>query len=285
MSLIWDAPKALFTLPATGHEVRIYGVLFALGAWLAWLLVRKNLISLFVAKGEELLQAKDRATKLLDKLTWISVVSLVMGARLFHLVFYDFDYLVYDPFSIFRFWEPGLASHGGTIGLFIGILIYWRRYKEQFLGATFLDFLDKFAPPVAITAAFIRFGNFFNQEILGTATDLPWGVTFLHPVDGGPIISRHPVQLYEGFFYLAVYFFLRKIVSKQSGYISGLFFVLVFGGRIFLEIFKDSQDGIFDGAFLSTGQLLSVPLVLLGLVFMFKGSFWPTKRLKDHVRP
>ncbi len=283
MSLIWDAPKALFTFPATGHEVRIYGVLFALGAWFAWLLIRKNFISLFLEKGEQLNKAKERSTKLLDKLTWISVLSLVVGARLFHLLFYDFDYFINDPLSLFRIWEPGLASHGGTIGLLAGVALFWKTYQDQFLGASFLQFLDRFAPPTAITAAFIRFGNLFNQEILGTPTDMPWGVTFLHPVDGGPIVPRHPVQLYEGLFYLACFFILRKMVSKTPGFVSGLFFVLIFGGRIVLEIFKDSQEGVFDGAFLSTGQLLSVPLVLLGIFLMFRKSFWPTKRPANHA--
>ena len=275
--IIWDPPKALFTFPATGHEVRIYGVLFALGAGFAWFLIRKNFISLFQSKGEPLPKARERANKLLDTLTWISVLSLVVGARLFHLVFYDFDYFVQDPLSLFRFWEPGLASHGGTLGLLLGVTLFWKKTKDQFLGATFLEFLDRFSPPTAITGAFIRFGNFFNQEILGTPTDMPWGVTFLHPVDGGPIVPRHPVQLYEGFFYLACFFILSKITPKKPGFVSGLFFVLIFGGRMVLEMFKDSQSGVFDGSAFSTGQLLSIPLILFGLYLMLRTK--PVKKV------
>jgi prolipoprotein diacylglyceryl transferase len=270
MSFVWDPPKNLLELP-TGQEIRLYGVLFALGAWIAWMLIRKGLKSLFMEKGEAQVAAKLRATKLLDKLTWLAVVLIVFGARFIHLLFYDREYFFYDPLSIFRIWEAGLASHGGTLGGFMAVTLFWTRCRDKFLGASFLEFFDRFLPPIAITATFIRLGNFFNQEILGSPTSLPWGITFLHPVDGGEIVARHPVQLYEAIFYFATFFILKFVArkSRQPGFISGLFFLLVFGGRSFLELWKDSQNGLFDGAYLSTGQLLSLPLILFGIFLMF----------------
>ena len=92
-------------------------------------------------KGEAEAPAKQRATKLLDKLTWLAIILIVLGARFIHLLFYDREYFFYDPLSLFRIWEPGLASHGGTLGGFIAVGLFWARCRDKFLGASFLGIL------------------------------------------------------------------------------------------------------------------------------------------------
>lgn len=256
---VWDPSPILFTLPYVERDVRIYGLLFALGFVCGYYILRRSLSNLF--------NDREKGRKVADQLTSYSVVGCIVGARLGHMLFYDWNYFIHNPLRVFAFWESGLASHGGALGVLIAFLIYWKRSK---LPLSFLKFFDLFVVPVALVGFFIRMGNFFNQEILGNATSMPWGIIFGSAIDGGNDFPRHPVQLYEALFYLGIFCLLYRLKKKPEGFTSGLFLVLVFSSRFFLEFLKSSQGGIFDDFVLQTGQILSLPFITWGIYLMMK---------------
>lgn len=210
-----------------------------------------------------------------DRLIWWFVLGTVVGARLGHVLFYNWSYYQNHLIEILKIWEGGLASHGGTVGILIAIYYYTRRTKRQFPELDFLSLLDLLAIPVSFGVIFIRIGNFVNQEILGTASSLPWSVTFGHPLDGEPAISRHPVQLYEAAAYFLTFILLTTLWKLRKGqwgkgFMVGLLFVCVYGSRFFLEFFKAPQGTSIplDG-FLEMGQLLSLPFIILGVALIY----------------
>lgn len=134
--------------------------------------------------------------------------------------------------------------------------------------------MDVLVIPTAVVATFIRIANFFNQEILGSETTLPWGIIFGHPSDGSNVVPRHPVQLYEAMAYFGTFVVLYSIWKKwgtalKPGILSGVFFVLVFGSRFFIEFLKTDQVSWLDHTSLHMGQMLSIPFVILGLCLIF----------------
>ncbi|MBS0625019.1 MAG: prolipoprotein diacylglyceryl transferase [Verrucomicrobia bacterium] len=209
-----------------------------------------------------------------DRVTVYMVVSTVIGARLGHFLFYErpSDYLA-NPIEIFRVWEGGLASHGAAIGIVAGMLLFSYRYRTE--GLNWIRLLDYVCVPTAFAGGCIRLGNFINQEIVGTPTDLPWAVLFAHPLDHSLAVPRHPVQLYESLFYFAVFFLLWRLSYKPvfllaKGRLIGLFLVLVFGFRFFIEFIKTEQSFLLSrSSELTMGQILSLPAVLAGLFFLF----------------
>lgn len=218
---------------------------------------------------------------LADKLCWFIVGGTIIGARLGAVFFYDWDYFSQHPEEIFKIWHGGLASHGGTLGVLAALFlffIYTRKYIPQL---SFLRLLDFVAIPSAITACFIRLGNFMNQEILGTPTTLPWGIIFGHPRDNSPLIPRHPVQLYEAIAYFFIFIFLwkkwkqEKESAAKPGEIVGLLFILVFSSRFILEFWKETQESIISHSyFLQMGQILSIPFIFLGFFFFWNEKFF-----------
>lgn len=233
---------------------------------------RKTLEKMF---PQTLFPAAHTSRLLLDSLSWYIVIGTILGARLGHAIFYDWEYYLTHPFSIFRIWEGGLASHGGAIGILIALgFFYSCRIKKNLPEVSFLSFLDIFVIPVPLAGAFIRIGNFINQEIVGTPSSLPWAVLFGHPLEGGERIPRHPVQLYEALAYVGIFIaalciwrFYRK--SLNPGFLSGFVIALIFIFRFFLEFFKASQESLFSDGFLEAGQYLSLPFILLGLFLLF----------------
>lgn len=285
MAIFWDPPSTLFTIPYLNHPVRIYGALFALGFLVGYLLIQKAIKRYLIASGVEEKAAVLTGKKLSDRVTWMSVAAGVLGARLGHVLFYDLDLILRYPHKILSTWEGGLASHGGAIGLLIMLPLFWYWSKKELKNITFLGWFDLFVVPVALVAVFIRIGNFFNQEILGTFTDAPWGVIFSHAVDRLAPLPRHPAQLYEAFAYLITFFTLTWASKKshKDGLIVGLFFLMVFGSRFIVEFWKSGEGGIFDDSFLQTGQLLSIPFILAGLYFTL-GNRGP-KQLGHREKP
>jgi prolipoprotein diacylglyceryl transferase len=238
-------------------SLRWYGLLFALGFLLGLFIVRR----MFLAEGAP--------EEWLDKCFMYIVIGTVVGARLGHVFFYDWDYYSQHLSEIPQIWKGGLASHGGAMGVVIAMWIFSKNISKKPL----LWILDKIAVPTALVGCFIRLGNLMNSEILGKPFDSDWAFIFTRVSD----VPRHPAQLYESISYFLTFFLLYYVYwytekRNKLGYILGLFFVLVFGARFFIENFKASQGG-FETAFgdaLSTGQLLSIPFVLVGLFLMFR---------------
>lgn len=238
-------------------SLRWYGLLFASAFLFGMMIVRR----MFVHEGHP--------EEWLDKIFMYMVIGTVLGARLGHVFFYDWDYYSQHLSEIPQVWRGGLASHGGAMGIIIALWIFSRNISKKSL----LWVLDKVAVPTALGGFFIRMGNLMNSEIIGKPSDAPWAFVFKHIDD----VARHPAQLYEALAYLASFAVLMFVYwktdkSKKEGYVLGLFFVLVFGFRLFIEQFKRSQGGFEEalGNVMSTGQWLSIPFIAVGLYLMFR---------------
>lgn len=265
--LTWDPNPALFnfSLPLLNRPILWYGFFFALGFFLGYQVLLRVLRSYFDFDRENL-------SKFAEKLAIYVALGAVIGARLGDVLFYqNLSSFLNDPLSLIAIWEGGLASHGGAIGMLFAIALFARHVKIPFF-----QVVDFVVIPTAIAGSCIRIGNFFNQEILGIPTTLPWAVLFLHPADGGSIVPRHPAQLYEAIFYLFIFFLLFSIrknpyFSKQVGRLTGLFLVLIFSFRFLIEFLKVEQSSsISSSSPLTMGQWLSIPFILLGLVLLWK---------------
>lgn len=275
--LHWDPPREIFNIPYVNHPITWYGVLFALGFFLGAFVVR------YLAKRHFLLYSRDsteedakkRAAFLTDTIIWFLVIGVVVGARLGHVLFYGWPYFKSHPIEILKVWEGGLASHGGVIGIIFSVMIYSFWIRKKIPEISFFLLIDVLAIPAALVGGFIRIGNFINQEIIGTVSFAPWAVVFESPLNGAPSLPRHPVQLYEAAFYLIIFvllFFLwvKKERTLREGVISGLFLFLVFTFRFFIEFYKVPQSLFFNSnsTGLLMGQYLSVPFIIIGILFM-----------------
>jgi prolipoprotein diacylglyceryl transferase len=204
--------------------------------------------------------------KSLDNLTTYLIVATVVGARLGHCLFYEPEKYLADPIEILKVWEGGLASHGAAIGVIIALWLYSRKTKQAFLWT-----IDRVVILAALAGTFIRLGNLMNSEIFGYQTDVPWAFVFKLVDD----VPRHPTQLYEALSYLTIFFFLLHLYYKQykvlkPGFLLGLFLILVFSARFFIEFLKEPQVGFETNMMLDMGQWLSIPFVLLGLFLLFR---------------
>jgi prolipoprotein diacylglyceryl transferase len=247
-SVFWDASPEFFSIGP--FHIRWYGLLFALGFAVGY----QILWWIFKNEGHN--------QKQLDTLTIYMVVGTVIGARLGHCFFYDPAYYLSDPVKILMIWEGGLASHGAAIGITAALLLYLRRQKDM----TFLWISDRLVITIALAACFIRIGNFMNSEILGEPSNLPWAVVFAR----FDAIARHPAQLYEAICYLAIFFFLLFYYKKHKeatpkGFLLGMFLLLVFTARFFIEFVKLQQAGFDPPLGLQMGQWLSIPFVITGI--------------------
>jgi prolipoprotein diacylglyceryl transferase len=258
----WKTNPEIFTLG--NFALRYYSLLFGI----AFLLGYYIFVYFF--------NTEKKNPEHLDPLLMYMFLSVVIGARLGHCLFYEPQYYLANPLEILMPWKGGLASHGALIGIFTGMYLFSRKYKYPFIWI-----MDRIAVVVALSGLFIRLGNFFNHEIVGMPTDGTWGVIFYlasEDRDIGPT-PRHPVQLYESFSYFLIFLLLFGYYIKNKGKIrpgvsTGWFMVLVFGSRIINEAFKESEI-IFAG--MKTGQLLSIPAVLVGAIVLY---FAYTDRIK-----
>ena len=213
----------------------------------------------------------------LDSLFIYSVVGIMLGARLGHVIFYQPELITEDFFSIFLPFKfkggfeftgfQGLASHGAAIAMIISMYLY----NKKVLHKTVLWILDRVVVPVALGAVFVRIGNFINSEIIGKYTGSDFGVVFKQLGETQP---RHPAQLYEAFCYVFVfiilfYFYWKTKKSEQQGFLFGLFLVLLLTVRFFVEFVKEAQNVERADWVLNTGQWLSIPFIIIGLYFMF----------------
>lgn len=262
----------LWDLPFLGRPILWYGFFFALGFFLGYLLFQKLLkefLKPYRIRRKEIF-------KLCEKVSLYVVIGTILGARLGDVLFYQTPALyANDPLGIFRFWEGGLSSHGGVVGILISLWVLRLKIKKKYPMITWVALLDLLVIPALIAGGFIRVGNFFNQEIVGTVTTVPWAVVFGHPADGGAALARHPVQLYEALFYFTfalVLWWLRKTVAKvyQIGKTSGLFFIGTFLFRFAIEFVKVKQSALIgSSSLIDMGQWLSLPLLIVGLILFF----------------
>ena len=281
--LIHNISKVAFELGPV--EVRYYSLMFACGVVAYYFLTRW------------LWQKRKWPLEDFDTLVVFLFVGLVIGARLGEVFFYHPSYYLSQPVEILKIWNGGLASHGATIGLLLAYVCFWgwKRFRSREVGRERLKFskyIDTLAVCMPLVAGFVRIGNFFNSEIVGRATDLPWGVVF---VRDGETFARHPSQIYEallawGVFAVLMWLYLRS-GRKPAGEIVGstswtkpYFFVFVFVGLYFLsrfgiEFVKEYQvletSGWAMG--LTMGQILSIIPVFVAIVYFV--FFYP--RLKN----
>lgn len=271
--IYWDPAREMlpFPIPLLNRPILWYGFFFALGFFLAyWVL--KNLLS-----GH--FKSKAHVTAIAERMTFYVVIGSIVGARLGDVIFYQrwTDY-VHDPLSIIKVWEGGLASHGGAVGIIIALWLCSKKLKKEYPSLSLLRLLDYAVIPTALAACFIRIGNFFNQEILGKPSDLPWAVLFGHPADGSRVVPRHPAQLYESIGYLIIFLLLlflwkRTHWLQKTGKATGLFLILVFTFRFCIEFLKTEQSfNISPYSFLDMGQYLSIPFIALGLFLFFRNK-------------
>ena len=247
---IWNVNPNIFELGSI--QLRWYGLLFV-GSFFLGLTIFN-----WIYKRE------GRDPEVLDNLLIYIMVGAVVGSRLVHCFFYEPSYYLNNPLEIFAVWKGGLASHGGLSGVLIAIYLFSKRYNESY---TWL--LARVSIPGALTAAFVRFGNLFNSEILGKPSEVSWAIIF-ERID---MVPRHPVQLYEAFAYLSISLFLLLIYRKVSPsfatkILPGTFLVTLFTARFFIEYTKTRQAAYVTDIPLSTGQMLSIPFIIVGVVWI-----------------
>lgn len=253
-SIIWNANPEIFSIGPL--SIRWYGLLFALGIVASYYTLQ------YIFKKEKLPQA------MLDKFAVWAVVATVVGARLGHVLFYEPEYFFAHPAEILMVWHGGLASHGATIGLILVVIIFSLKYKIPMLWL-----FDRMAVIVPVAAGSIRLGNLMNSEIYGHSTDLPWGFVFKN-ASPPETIACHPTQLYEALVYFTLFiamimWYRYKKGAIQGGLFVGVMFLVIFVARFFIEFIKNTQVDFEQGMALNMGQLLSIPFILLGLLFIF----------------
>lgn len=234
-------------------SIRYYSLMFVIG----FITMEKYVKGLFKKAGKD--------PELVSSLTVHIIAGTFVGARLAHCFFYDPGYYLSNPLAILKVWEGGLASHGGFAGVIIAVWIFFRKHKDL----NFMWLMDCIAGPCLFVGSLIRIGNFFNSEIVGRPTDVPWAITFLK-VDPLP---RHPAMLYESFGYFCIslilaYMFKAKKADSKNGTVLATAIVLSFAFRFFIEFLKDNQSTISQNAPINMGQILSLVFASFG-VFLF----------------
>lgn len=250
--ITWDVSPDLLDLGF--WAIRWYSLLFASG----FILSHYVMLDIFKREGH--------TQEELDKLTLYMVAATVLGARLGHCLFYEPAYYLSHPIEILKVWEGGLASHGATVGILFSLYLFARNTPR----VTYLWILDRIVIVVALCGALIRLGNLFNSEIVGKQTDVPWGFIFLR---NGDNFARHPAQLYESISCVILFFALWGLYKKTDigtfrGRLFGIFCTVCFGLRILYEFLKENQVEFENTMSLNMGQILSIPMVLIGIYFI-----------------
>ncbi len=201
-----------------------------------------------------------------DWMIW-AVLSVILGGRFGYVFFYNAEYFLHHPLEIFAFWQGGMSFHGGLLGSIFGMWIFAKKYKINYLQLT-----DVLAVAAPVGLFFGRLANFMNMELYGRVTGSNFGIVFPNAGD----LPRHPSQLYEALLegilsfviLISVHHFSKR--AKQQGFLSGLFLILYGSFRILIENFREPDEQIgFLFAHITMGQILSLPLILIGIAILF----------------
>lgn len=266
--IVWNADPALIEWPIT---IRWYSLMFAIGFWIGFNIVA----AMFKREG-----APEKWLGIL--LIWVAA-GTVIGARLGHVFFYEWDYYSQHPWKIFATWEGGLASHGGTIGVMLAVCGFSYFTSKRSPLWTF----DRLVVAIALVGCLIRIGNLMNSEIYGHATTLPWGFMFVRSAEWHRLYEGqacHPTQIYEALCYLALFGLLmwmywKKNAGERPGLILGVFFIGIFLPRFFIEFIKNPQVAFEENMTLNMGQLLSIPFVIFGVFLAVRALVRPRVKI------
>ena len=210
-----------------------------------------------------------------DVITIYVLIGTIVGARLGHMLFYDFEALMADPIVVFKIWQGGLASHGATIGILLACWLFARNNKFDYLWV-----LDRIVIVVALGGACIRTGNLMNSEIVGKPTSVPWAFIFPRDVEHliqGVAVPRHPTQIYEALFCIFLLVLLYTMWNRTKertprGQLFGIFVVLLFTQRFLGEYLKENQVAFENGHLFNQGQLLSIPMIVIGIWVLWRAG-------------
>lgn len=273
-SIVWNVDPEIVTLGPV--VLRWYGIMWAIGFLVGYSIEEK------VYNRERMPEEN------MEKLFLYMLIGTVIGARLGHCFFYDWEYYSRHLTEVLCVWKGGLSSHGGACGILLALYIFSRKVAHK----SYMWVMDRIVLAVAICGACIRFGNLMNHEIYGHPSDVPWAfqfITNIHAWQNGadPIYSlpSHPTQIYEMLYCLitfAVVMFLywKTNARKFEGFIFGVFLIGIFLTRFLLEFIKNNQESFEDAMALNMGQLLSVPLILWGIYLLVK-SFSAIRKSED----
>lgn len=264
--IYWNTPPEIVQGLLGFITIRWYSLLFGLSFFLGYY------IFVYIAKKE------NKKIEELDDLVMYMFFATIIGARLGHCLFYDFHYyFIENPLAIFKIWEGGLASHGAIFTIVPALYIFSKKHP----GFSYLWLLDRITWVIALAATFIRLGNFFNSEIVGIPTDGTWGIVFMQ---NGEDFPRVPIMLFESACYFLVFIILSYLyVSKEGkvrpGLMSAVFFILMLTFRFICEFWKSDfgEKVIWD---LNSGQLLSIPFILLGFGLLYYSFTSTSSKLK-----
>ena len=252
----WNVRPEIFIWGS--FSVRWYGLFFSFAFIGGYIIMQK------------IFDRENIAIEVLDRLSIYMLLGVVLGARLGHVLFYQPDYYMQHPLEVLQIWKGGLASHGAALGILIVLYFFIKKEKKSYLWI-----LDRIVIVVAIGGFFVRMGNLMNSEIVGSITQMPWGFIFEREIPYLGPEPRHPSQLYEGLSYVIIflilsYLFFKKDSGKQEGFIFGLFLILLFSARFFIEFLKEIQVGFEQTLPIDMGQILSIPFILAGIVILYR---------------
>ena len=272
--IVWNPSEVAYHIGS--FSVRWYSLCWLIGLAAAFFIVK------YLYKHQKL-RDKD-----FDPLFVYCFFGILIGARLGHCLFYEPGYFLSSWEHVIEMFIPmhkmadgswkftgyeGLASHGGTIGLILALILYCKHTKLNIWRV-----MDNIAIATPFTACCIRLGNLMNSEIIGKVTDVPWAFYF---VNAGPELGvdpRHPGQLYEAiayliFFFIGWYLYRKRPEKVGTGFFFGLCLTLIFTARFFIEFTKINQVDFENSLPLDMGQLLSIPYIVLGIVCMIGGKW------------
>lgn len=268
--ITWDVSPVIFKLGF--FTLRWYSLAFMVGFLVGYEIVAR----MFRHEG-----APERWLGLL--LMW-TVAGTIVGARLGHVFFYEWDLFSQNPIKILYVWEGGLASHGGAIGVILGVILFSIVTTKRSPLWTF----DRLVVPIALVGGLIRLGNLMNSEIFGHATTLPWGFRFINSPEWQALYAGqacHPTQIYEAICYFALFALLmwmywRKNAEERPGLIFGVFLIGIFTPRFFIEFIKNPQEAFEQSMALNMGQWLSIPFIIAGISLIIYAMRRPRLKLK-----